>query len=201
MSENDRIHLIPKHEAPESLHQIYDKADSAMVDGNMPGPTLFGNQVRALAHNPELLKALLQVYEVFGATSTTDRKLTELGILIVSRINACDYCFLHHAPLAHESGLSQAQLNCIEQDNWNDRRDLWSDKEWVLIQYAEQLTREPYKIKDALFDELHIHFIDKEIVDITMRLALCSAWNRFNDALGIDSESAFQHAFAELMKS
>jgi uncharacterized peroxidase-related enzyme len=199
MMTNERIYLIPANEAPEELVDIYDIADRAMADGNLPGPTLFGNQVRALAHNPALLKALLQVYETFAETQTVDRKLMELGILITSKLNACDYCVQHHTPLAHESGLSVDQLKCIDQEHWNTNRELWSDEEWLIIQYATQMTRDPNKIGKEMFQSLHRHFDEQQIVDMTMRFALCSAWNTFNDALGLDTESAFQHAYAEIM--
>jgi uncharacterized peroxidase-related enzyme len=197
-SKNNRIHLIAPDEADASIKPIYERADAAMVDGELPGPTLFGNQVRALAHNPDLLQALIAVYETFAATQSVERKLIELGILVVSRVNACTYCIQHHTPLAHESGLSIEQLNCIEQGGWHNQRHLWAEAEWLVIQYAEQMTREPHKISDVLFDTLHQHFTDRQIVDMTMRFALCSAWNKFNDALGLDTESAFQHAFAEI---
>ena len=196
---NERIYLIPEEEAPEELTKIYATADSAMVDGNLPGPTLFGNQVRALAHNPALLKSLLQVYETFAETQTVDRKLIELGILVTSKINACEYCLQHHTPLAHDSGLSQEQLKCIDKEEWNTHRELWSDEEWLVIHYADQLTREPHKISGEMFQSLHHYFDDKQIVDMTMRFAMCSAWNKFNDALGLNTESAFQHAYAEIM--
>lgn len=196
---NERIYLIPENEASEELATIYANADHAMDDGQLPGSTLFGNQVRALAHNPALLKSLLNVYETFAATQTVDRKLLELGILVTSKINACEYCIQHHTPLAHESGLSEEQLMCIDQEEWNVHRQLWSDEEWLIIQYADQMTREPHKIGIEMFQSLHQHFDDKQIVDITMRFAMCSAWNKFNDALGLNTESAFQHAYAEIM--
>jgi uncharacterized peroxidase-related enzyme len=169
-----------------------------MIDGDLPGPTLFGNQIRALAHNPSLLQAISGVYEAFAATASVERKLVELGILIVSRVNACQYCVQHHSPLAHEAGLTTGQLQAIQDGDWGEKRALWSDSEWLIVQYAEQLTREPHKIGDALFDEMRRVFNDRQIVDLTMRLALCSAWNKFNDALRLDTETAFQHAFAEL---
>jgi uncharacterized peroxidase-related enzyme len=196
---NERIYLIPEEEVPEELASIYATADNAMVDGNLPGPTLFGNQVRALAHNPALLKSLLHVYETFSATQTVDRKLIELGILVTSKLNACEYCLQHHTPLAHESGLSKEQLNCISSGDWNIHCELWSDEEWLVIQYADQMTREPHKIGKEMFQSLHRHFDDRQIVDMTMRFALCSAWNKFNDTLGLNTESAFQHAYAEIM--
>lgn len=196
---DDRITLISADDAPEELNDIYATADSAMVDGNLPGPTLFGNQVRALAHNPALLKALIGVYEAFAETQTVDRKYMELGVLVTSRVNACEYCLQHHTPLGAESGLTHDQLDCIDSGTWNIQRELWSDEEWVVIEYAEQMTREPHKISEEMFQTLHRYFDDRQIVDMSMRFALCSAWNKFNDALGLNTESAFQHAYADLM--
>ncbi|MFQ5856863.1 MAG: carboxymuconolactone decarboxylase family protein [Anaerolineae bacterium] len=169
-----------------------------MTGDELPGPTLFGNQIRALAHNPALLEALVQVYQVFAETQSVERRLVELGILIVSRVNACQYCVQHHAPSAHDAGLSQAQLQAIQDADWTSQRALWDDEEWLIIQYAEQLANAPYQISDNLFEKLKKRFTDRQIVDLTMRLALCAAWNKFNDALQLDTESPVQHAFAEL---
>lgn len=192
------IQLVERDEARAHLRPLYDRADALMTGDSLPGPTLFGNQIRALAHNPALLEALVQVYQVFAETQSVDRKLVELGILIVSRVNACEYCVQHHAPNAHDAGLSRAQLQAIQDGEWISQRALWDDDEWLVIQYAEQLTRAPYRISDELFAEMKERFTDQQIVDLTMRLALCSAWNKFNDALQLDTESPVQHAFAEL---
>ncbi|HSH08398.1 MAG TPA: carboxymuconolactone decarboxylase family protein [Burkholderiales bacterium] len=192
-----RVRLLEKGQADASLGPLYDRADAVSQGSTLPGPTLFGNQVRALAHNPALLQALFKVYEAFAAEPSIDRKLTELGILVVSRVNACRYCVQHHAPLAHGAGLKTAQLEAIQNDAWSDRR-LWSDEEWLVVRYAEALASVPQRVDDTLFAELKAHFSERQIVDLTMRLALCAAWNKFNDALGLDTETAFQHAFAEL---
>ncbi len=194
----NRVRMIEKNEAPAELAAIYDRADSAMQDGQLPGPTLFGNQIRALAHHPALLQALIGVYEAFASSPSVERKLMELGVLICSRVNACDYCLQHHAPLAQASGLSREQLGLIQRGAWAEARDLWSEREWLVIRYAEQMTREPQKIADDLFAELRQRFDDRQIIDMTMRFALCSAWNKFNDALALNTELAFRHAYAEL---
>ena len=189
--ENARLRMIERDAAPASLQDIYDRADAALVDGRVPGPTLFGNQIRALAHHPELLRALTAVYEAFAAAPSVERKLVELGVLVCSRVNACEYCIQHHTPLARASGLISEQLRSIEEGRWSEQRHLWSEQEWLVIRYAEQMTREPSKITDDLFKELHDYFDDRQIVDLTMRFALCSAWNKFNDALGLDTERPF----------
>jgi uncharacterized peroxidase-related enzyme len=192
-----RIRLPEKHEADASLGPLYDRADAAFNGSTLPGPTLFGNQVRALAHNPALLKALFAVYEAFAEQPSIDRKLTELGILVVSRVNSCRYCVQHHAPLAHGAGLTTAQLQALQDDAWSDRA-LWSEDEWLVVRFAEAIAAVPQRVDDKLFAALKKRFSERQIVDLTMRLALCAAWNKFNDALGLDTETAFQHAFAEL---
>ena len=194
----ERIRPIERDQAASRLRPLYDRADAALQGRPAPGPTLFGNQVRALAHHPALLQALFSVYEAFAETPSVERKLTELGVLICSRVNACDYCLQHHAPLAHDSGLSAKQLGSIAAGDWGEHRELWAEEEWLVIRYAEQLTREPYKISDHFFAELHRCFDDRQILDMTMRFALCSAWNKFNDALGLTVEAAFHEAYAAL---
>jgi len=199
MSESNptRVRLLEKSQADASLAPLYDRADAVSQGSTLPGPTLFGNQVRALAHNPALLKALFKVYEAFAAEPSIDRKLTELGILVVSRVNACRYCVQHHAPLAHGAGLKTAQLQAVQDDAWSDR-NLWSAEEWLVVRYAQALAEVPQQVDDTLFAEMKSTFSERQIVDLTMRLAMCAAWNKFNDALGLDTENAFQHAFAEL---
>lgn len=192
-----RISPVEPERAPAALRPLFERADDAMVDGALPGPTLFGNQVRTLAHHPALLEALTAVYRAFADQPTVERRLVELGILIASRVNACRYCVQHHAPLAHAAGLGRDQLAAIQAGDWSDPA-LWSDDERMVIRYADQLTRDATRVDDALFDALRARFDERQIVDLTMRLALCSAWNRFNDALRLDSESAVRHAYAEL---
>ena len=80
-----RVRPIRKQEAPQELQAIYERADTALQGGQLPGPTLFGNQIRALAHHPQLLKALIDVYEAFAASPTVERKLIELGVSNLSR--------------------------------------------------------------------------------------------------------------------
>lgn len=198
MDKFTRIDLISAEKAVPELAPLYENAAGAMTADSLPGPSLFGNQVRALAHNPPLLQALTQVYQVFAETQSLPRHLVELGVLVVSRVNACQYCLQHHTPLGHHSGLTVAQLQAVQDRTWGETRPLWSDEEWLIIQYAEQLTLAPSQIPDALFADLKQQFTDRQIVDLTMRLALCSTWNKFNDALRLDTETAFQHAFADL---
>ena len=54
--------------------------------------------------------------------------------------------------------------------------------------YAVQVTNTPQFISDAMFEQLRQHFSEEQIVELTLRTALCGFFNRFNDALHIDLE-------------
>src|SRR6266853_1800276 len=47
------------------------------------------------------------------------------------------------------------------------------------------VTNNPQSIGDALFARLRARFSEAEIVELTLRIALCGFFNRFNDALRI----------------
>jgi alkylhydroperoxidase family enzyme len=46
-----------------------------------------------------------------------------------------------------------------------------------------------------MFDKLKIHFSEEQIVELTWRIALCGAFNRFNDVLQLEIE---QDALAKI---
>ena len=66
----------------------------------------------------------------------------------------------------------------------------------VVRDYAMQVTETPGRIRDAMYERLRKHFSEEQIVELTLRIALCGFFNRFNDAMGIEMEDGVE---AELM--
>lgn len=58
-----------------------------------------------------------------------------------------------------------------------------------MIEYAKIVTEQPQRIRDDIFKRLRAHFDDKQIVELTLRAALCGFFNCFNDALQIETET------------
>ena len=54
--------------------------------------------------------------------------------------------------------------------------------------YAVQVTNHFQYIRDQIFEDLRKHFTEEQIVELTLRIALCGFFNRFNDALQIGME-------------
>src|SRR6266567_3616042 len=59
---------------------------------------------------------------------------------------------------------------------------------WRYVELAIVVTNSAQRIPERIFDALRAHFSEAQIVELTLRIALCGFFNRFNDALQIDNE-------------
>jgi alkylhydroperoxidase family enzyme len=69
--------------------------------------------------------------------------------------------------------------------DYRDHPEL-DDSDRLVVEYAIAVTNDPQRIGDVLFARLRARFSEAEIVELTLRIALCGFFNRFNDALRID---------------
>jgi len=56
--------------------------------------------------------------------------------------------------------------------------------------YAAQVTHDHNRVRDTLFDRLRDHFTEEQIVELTLRITLCTFFNKFNDVMQLDMEDA-----------
>ncbi|MFQ5613859.1 MAG: carboxymuconolactone decarboxylase family protein, partial [Anaerolineae bacterium] len=160
---------------------------AAIYNAAFPELSAFANQIKTLAHHPTIARNLVRLYQGFGQDSLVERRLIELAILTVSHLNRCRYCITHHAPLGARSGLSQAQLEALAADEWESSA-CFDEEEKLVIAYAAQITQDARRVPDALFERLRARFNEAQIVELTVRIALCNFFNRFNDVLQLDIE-------------
>jgi uncharacterized peroxidase-related enzyme len=144
----------------------------------------FRNQAAVLAHVPPALDHLSRMLMELKARKALKPRHLELAIVVTSKLNACRYCVSHHAPKLEVEGLSQA---AVDQLPATDHPDL-DEVDKLVIAYSVQVTQEPWRIRDAMFDRLRQHFTDAQIVELTLRIALCGAYNKLTEALQIDNE-------------
>jgi uncharacterized peroxidase-related enzyme len=182
---------IVENNSPE-IAGIYARA--------FPKLSTFANQIKTLAHRPSIASNLVTLYLGFSEDSVVERRLLELAIMTVSHLNRCQYCVTHHAPLSLEFGLTQEQLDALEQDQWA-ASPLFSQAEKLIIAYATHITQDARRVPDDLFETLRATFSEAQIVELTVRIGMCSFFNRFNDALRLDIEpqamAAYQQATAK----
>jgi AhpD family alkylhydroperoxidase len=156
----------------------------------------FMNQFGALAHHPPLTQAIHGLMQAYYAESLVDKKYLELAILMVSHLNRCTYCVVHHTPPALNNGVSAAQLAAIEDGSWREGR-LFNPVENAVLRFAEQMNTRKGRIDDSLFAELEQTFSRAQIVELTVRVGMCEFYNRFNEALQLDIESVAETLYAQ----
>ena len=91
---------------------------------------------------------------------------------------------VHHAPRLVEQGLSAETVAHILEPDCPGLGEV----DLLVRNYAVQVTTKAQTITDTMFDQLRQHFSEEQIVELTLRTALCGFFNRFNDALQIDLE-------------
>ena len=171
-----RVPLLASSALPPDYAKTYEEFVASY------GP--FRNQAAVLAHVPPALEHLSRLLMELKARQGVKSRYIELAIVVTSKLNACRYCVAHHAPKLTVAGLSQAAVEQLPRAEHPD----FDSIDRLVIAYATAVTESPGRIAEALFDRLRQHFSAAQIVELTLRVALCGAYNRLAEALAIDSE-------------
>lgn len=171
-----RVRDVEIDELPDDVQPIYQKFAADY------GPFL--NQVKVFAHRPSAVKHIMGLLLDFADEQILPKRYLEIALVVVSKINECRYCVAHHTPRLIDQGLSaEAVANILEP-----QVDGFDAVDMLVRDYAVQVTNNFQYIRDQMFDDLKKHFSEEQIVELTLRTALCGFFNRFNDALQIGME-------------
>ena len=124
---------------------------------------------------PQALQALGAVAKYLASTGMSP-KLRALVELRVSQINGCAYCCDMHTHEARAAGEAQQRLDTLVA--WRETT-LFDDRERAALAWAEAVTElHPRHVPDDVFVMMQQHFSEKEIVDLTVAIAMMNTWNR-----------------------
>ena len=109
----------------------------------------------------------------------------EIALVAVSKLNVCTYCVAHHAPRLVDQGLSAKTVANILDPNCEGLDNI----DRLVRDFAVEVTLRSNTLSDDIFARLKQHFSEEQIVELTLRTALCGFFNRFNDTLQISMET------------
>ena len=171
-----RVRDVEIDEVPEKVRPIYKQFATEY------GPFL--NQVKIFAHRPPALKHIMGLLLELSDEQVLPKRYLEIALVVVSKINECRYCVAHHTPRLIEQGLApEAVANILEPEVPG-----FDEVDMLVRDFAVQVTNNFQYMRDQIFEDLKTHFTEEQIVELTLRTALCGFFNRFNDALQIDME-------------
>jgi len=171
-----RVRDVDIEDVPQEIQPTYRRFASEY------GPFL--NQVKVFAHRPPAVKHVMGLLLDLADEQILPKRYLEVALVVVSKINECRYCVAHHTPRLIEQGLSpESVANILEPEI-----EGFDEVDMLVRDYAVQVTNSAHSMRDRIFDDLKKHFTEEQIVELTLRTALCGFFNRFNDALQIGME-------------
>ena len=140
------------------------------------------NSVRTMSRRPKVAKAFTElnmaVMECHGAVTPEFKRI--IGY-ITSFVSGCRYCQAHTILGSQRFGADEDRL----KDAWNyENSDHFTDAEKAALKYANAAASIPNAVDDEIAAELHKHWEDDDIVEITAVIALFGYLNRWNDSMG-----------------
>jgi len=125
---------------------------------------------------PNGVKALGGVYG-YIMQSGLPAELVELVYLRISQINNCAYCLDMHTRDLIKKGVTIEKLALVQA--WGEAGALFSERERAALAWAETVTLvSETGIPDEAYQAARAVFEEKELVDLTIAIALMNAYNR-----------------------
>jgi len=126
-------------------------------------------------YGQEPLKSLYDI-EKYLAGSGLDPKLLHLIKMRASQINGCAFCLDMHSIDARAGGETEQRLYALNA--WRET-PFFSDRERAALAWTEAVTNvSETHVPDETFAEVAKYFKEKEIIDLTLAVAMINLWNR-----------------------
>ncbi len=172
-----RIPYAEKGHEAEGATAVYQQLESGM--GVVP------NVVKLLGHSGPATQAMGTMLDVYFNQLALDARTREIAYLTVARYNGCDYCQGHHVPAGKQAGLTDAQIQQLDESGF-DSTD-FSEAERAVIRFAYETTRD-VKASDAAMDALKAQYDHQKIAEITYVVACGNFIQRVGKNLEVELE-------------
>ena len=176
------VSYVERDQANAETKAFYDKAEKRFE--------MLLNIFKVFGHAPELgtvftesVMAMLKDGELSWVTK-------ELLILKATHRNECQYCVVQHETLSKRLGISEDKINDIGDDRYKASPH-FTDAEKALLDLTVQIGVDANRVSQELWDRLHAHFSEPQIVEAVYIITQYIAISKFGDALGVELEPVF----------
>lgn len=135
--------------------------------------------IQAMCLRPEILRAFAGFGGCVYPGGLLERRVKELVIITSSTTNKCQFCTNSHCDLVDIADIVQDPLVAIEST------ESLVPRERIAIAYTRAVMTDSNQIPEPLAHELHEHFTDPELVELTFLIGFINMLNLFNNGLGV----------------
>jgi len=166
---------------PETL-AFYDKAEERFQ--------ALLNIFKVFGHQPEYGHVFTDTIMAILKDGVLDWNTKELLILKATQGNDCQYCVVQHERLCDMLGIPAEKVADIDGFKYRDSPH-FTDGEKALLDFCVQIGEDANRLPKELWERLHKHWSEPEIVDAAFVITMYIAVSKFGDALGVALEPMF----------
>lgn len=133
------------------------------------------------AHRPPIMLAFATAWKDSFHEGVCDHNIKELCRIYVSRSVKCEYCGNQRSEKSRNAGMVEDDYRELLEFEKSPRYD---ERQKAALAYAEAITWD-LETDDALWDRLHAHFSEPELVELGFFIALTMGQQRWLRTLNI----------------
>lgn len=176
------VSYVERDQASPETIVFYDKAEERFE--------MLLNIFKVFGHAPELGTVFTDLIMAILKDGELDWVTKELLILKATHRNDCQYCVVQHETLSKRLGISEEKIADIGDDRYQSSPH-FTDAEKALMDLTVQVGIDANRLSKDLWDRLHKHFSEPQIVEAIFTITVYIAVSKFGDALGVALEPVF----------
>jgi alkylhydroperoxidase family enzyme len=141
--------------------------------------------IQAMCLRPEILRGFAGFGGCVYPGGLLERRVKELVIITASNTNECQFCVNSHVDLVDIADIVQDPLHVIEHT------ESLAPRERLGIEYTRAVMADSNAIPESLMRQVHEHFTDAELVELTFLIGYINMLNLFNNALQIHYDGEY----------
>jgi AhpD family alkylhydroperoxidase len=176
------VSYVEREQANEQTNGFYNRAEERFE--------LLLNIFKVFGHTPELGECFTDSVMAMLKDGELDWKTKELLILKATHRNECQYCVVQHEAVSKRLGITDEKIAALEGDNYKTS-SLFTEGEKALLDLTVQIGVDANRVGKPIWDRLHEHYTDAQIVEAVYVITQYIAISKFGDALGVVLEPVF----------
>jgi alkylhydroperoxidase family enzyme len=140
----------------------------------------------AYAHNPKILSSYLRFEQRVARWKALDDGLKHVAVMVSAARIGCAWCMDFGYWEAHRLGLPADLVRKVPA--WRDHREAFSERQLLVMEYAEAVTATPPAVTDELAATLRKELGEKAFVELTVMVAVENLRSRVNSAFGLTGQ-------------
>jgi len=176
------VSYVERDQANAETLKFYDKAEERFQ--------ALLNIFKVFGHQPEYGNAFTDMIMVILKDGEIDWLTKELLILKATQRNDCHYCVIQHERLCDMLGMPAEKVADLDGDKYQTSPH-FTEGEKALLDFCVQIGVDANRVPKELWDRLHAHWTEPQIVDAAFVITTYIAVSKFGDALGVELEPMF----------